>query len=1201
MSAIATSILSSPEAIGIAASAAKGAASAIAGAAARSVWKKVSGSAEAKALNEPVAIALVRAVEDSRAPSKSATDRDEVDWWSSSGERLLAPFADERVAEYVVAAALRSPVDVIPAQGALLATLEHAGHNFAELARDLGVDAEQFLHVLPGTLADEITAAAFEPESPLRSLAQLSLLRHISESLSVHEIAPLPPQARVEQLAQLLADEQAWHEAALRQLPYLVGLENPLALDTVVSVKVGVRRQIPTAADGGSDVYTPASARADVQAEKSLSVDEVLARHPRLAVLGDPGMGKTWMMHTRAARAAKSCRDALVHNSIDPSSAPIPIAMRCDTLAAHESTQLGKAAVAVLAERHRVSPALRVWLEDHVTSGPVFLLLDALDEVPRSRRDHLGETIRAWERAASPHSRVLLTSRIGGYQTTMRSRDLPEVELLPFTVLDVDAYVAAWELESKSAAALHERLRTPSIGGLARVPLLLALLCQLARESDELPMTRADIYGRIVRRFLRAENRANNAPIDGSDPFAGDPREREQRLLEVLRPLAFNFANTERGWLDQMPAREVLRILREHRDLLPEGADPAAALNYLSVVAGVLIPGGDERLGADPPYLFVHRTVAEYLVAEHLANMSASELLAAIEQHLWFDIDWSAIWPMLGALTSRGGQLADVLSYLSERHPDPANRALTTAVWMLGDLDRAQLPELQSAIDQIASELLQLLETPASTYAIGALAALMPLISGTARHVVDARVFTASSPEYRQAAAKGLRDRRGPEVVAKLISLAQDPDSAVRRVAAQSMQSHPGRDVDDALISMTEDTDGSVRWVAGQALQRRSGAELTNKLIELASSDSARSRHAAARSLASNFEPSVTQILQTLATDPSPIVRRDTVEALALRPGPAVQHDLLNSLHDPSASVRRSAARALSDRADPEGISMLATLARDDNAGIRAAVARALKGHQGREVVDALLRLAEDPSSTVRGNAAAAMRDRSEPALETALVDLLSDSAAVVRRAAAKALAIRGNTALKQTFIQMTSDSNTGVRKAAARALGHISGDEVSALLISLTRDGARSVRQTAIYALGSRAGAEVTNALLGLTSTTGHARDRIAAVKALARRPNDGIITRSIAELCCDSDVTVRHVAIATMASQRGDEVVRWLDQVADCDMQGNSTYVLSGDAAAVYETLIAIADNAQQWPLRERGRLLGAIERSTLALTGR
>jgi hypothetical protein len=370
MNDIAVSILSSPETMKIASSAAKAAASAIAGAAARGVWKKVAGSAEAKALTEPVALALVRAVEDSRPPLISASDLDEVDWWADSGERLLAPFEDQRVAEYVVAAALRAPVDVIPAQGALLAALEHAGYEFNELARDLQVDSEQFLHVLPGTLADEIIAAAYEVDSPLRSLAQLSLLRQISGSLSAHEIAPLSPRAHVEQLARLLADEQAWHEAVLLRLPYLAGHQNPHALDTAVSVKVGVRRQIPTVANGAADVYVPASARADVQTEESLSLNEALARYPRLAVLGDPGMGKTWMMHIQAAQAAERCRNSLLEGGFADLDVLVPIAMRCDTLAAHGSTQLAEATVTILAERHHVSPALRVWLEAHVASGP---------------------------------------------------------------------------------------------------------------------------------------------------------------------------------------------------------------------------------------------------------------------------------------------------------------------------------------------------------------------------------------------------------------------------------------------------------------------------------------------------------------------------------------------------------------------------------------------------------------------------------------------------------------------------------------------------------------------------------------------------------------------------------------------------------------------------------------------------------------
>lgn len=142
-----------------------------------------------------------------------------------------------------------------------------------------------------------------------------------------------------------------------------------------------------------------------------------------------------------------------------------------------------------------------------------------------------------------------------------------------------------------------------------------------------------------------------------------------------------------------------------------------------------------------------------------------------------------------------------------------------------------------------------------------------------------------------------------------------------------------------------------------------------------------------------------------------------------------------------------------------------------------------------------------------------------------------------------------------------------------------------------------------AIHLLGSRPGEVVTNVLLELTATTNGGRDRIAAIKALAGRPNDRAITGSLVELCRDGDVAVRHVAIRAMASRRGNEVVRWLNQLADSGIQDRSLDVMSAaDATACYETLIEIADSAQQWPAEERETLLdAAAERLTLALTGR
>ncbi len=68
----------------------------------------------------------------------------------------------------------------------------------------------------------------------------------------------------------------------------------------------------------------------------------------------------------------------------------------------------------------------------------------------------------------------------------------------------------------------------------------------------------------------------------------------------------------------------------------------------LSLGAGVLVPDSDPSAGRNVRYLFLHRTVAEYLTARDLATLPEADWLAIVGQHQWFDPDWAQVIPMLG-------------------------------------------------------------------------------------------------------------------------------------------------------------------------------------------------------------------------------------------------------------------------------------------------------------------------------------------------------------------------------------------------------------------------------------------------------------------------------------------------------------------------------------------------------------------------
>jgi predicted NACHT family NTPase len=64
--------------------------------------------------------------------------------------------------------------------------------------------------------------------------------------------------------------------------------------------------------------------------------------------------------------------------------------------------------------------------------------------------------------------------------------------------------VDAWRLPPAARRKILVRVKDPAIAALARVPLLLALLCSLAArlpDRDELPATRGQLYERVLRWF----------------------------------------------------------------------------------------------------------------------------------------------------------------------------------------------------------------------------------------------------------------------------------------------------------------------------------------------------------------------------------------------------------------------------------------------------------------------------------------------------------------------------------------------------------------------------------------------------------------------------------------------------------------------------------------------------------------------------
>jgi formylglycine-generating enzyme required for sulfatase activity len=385
----------------------------------------------------------------------------------------------------------------------------------------------------------------------------------------------------------------------------------------------------------------------------------------RAVILGQPGMGKTWMLKAEAMRLAE---EALAEPAMDQPQV-LPLLIRLPELvillAGQTSLHAIIHAVADLAARltpslpeAEVSAALCSFMERFPER--VVFLLDGLDEVPS--RDGLRNIARrvVLVLASATRARMLLASRTLGYTAAPLGRylgsDVVEFEVMPFTNSEIARVMRAW---FHGRLDLHQRLqyamrRAPALIRQASNPLLLSLICMLNEtRGGELTGNRSGLYEPVLRLLLEGRWRSFDMQL---------PESRVRRKLRLLEVIAWRYATYRQSWWEQLPG-DVLEQAIEKLPITQRlwgtwraewGMDYEGPLWELSEWDGILIKGfvPNDSTASAVPYAFLHRTFQEFMVARYLLRRYTDEGLAAAEirqflAHKAADPEWYMVLLLL--------------------------------------------------------------------------------------------------------------------------------------------------------------------------------------------------------------------------------------------------------------------------------------------------------------------------------------------------------------------------------------------------------------------------------------------------------------------------------------------------------------------------------------------------------------------------
>lgn len=1060
-------------------------------AAAGKSWKVIRSSPEAKQVEAAVQRALIDAFRHACRRSDAVDD----DWLTQVAGIWTGAFTVE-----VREALLRclASADGGQTQFSVVATqaLRESGCDVAELERVFWVD--QFLSSFPSLLFAALKKSALSSGSHTRELIGHLLDQREDSRASAADVEEATPRQFREDVINLLQrlDAQACKEGLPAYLPHDADVR---VLAHTVRVTEGVRTQLRPDRLGESTAYQlPVERAADRKSPRSWPLVE--AENRRLIVLGDPGLGKSWLIRTETHRL---CRLALasIQHSADVSAVLIPIPLRCDQLVASGGQQLARAAATYMVDQGLLPSRSRGSFEAQIDAGGIVLLLDAMDELTADEQyGRLKRLLRAWQATLGEAARCVLTSRIAGY----RGSPLPsacEVELQASTFQEVTAAVTAWHMPMSVSAKVLARVQDPAVAGMARVPLLLALLCSLAAEEPDgaLPSTKGELYERVLRWFLTRGHRANDQP-DRPELLA----EEVDSLLDILGPLAFHFATQPSGWTDLMPADQLRSLIRLAGPAFTERNQAAADLvRELSIETGILLPAGDPSAGRHPGYLFPHRTFAEYLVARHLTSLPVEKWQEVISGHLWFDPDWAEVIPLFGAQLEPGFARR-LVEYLLAQADDPFHHALLTAVRVLGE--RSDLEELFPVGDltALAGKVLGLIDNP---HTRGATADTLTAVPRLPKPMTDGLLDRLDSADWQVlwTVAHVLSGREASNVTARLLPRLDDPDRQISTTVADALAALGTSEAAYGLLPYLGAADWSVGKAAARAMARLNTPAAAHELLAQFDADP-RTRAILVEPLAKSKSSVVVAGLLARLDYQDPDVRSAAASALAEHGAPAVARKLADRLDDLEPYVRMRVAQALTGRDEAEVTERLLTHADDPFSYVRGTVVGALGGREGARVTDVLLSRLRDPDWYVRSEAVGALADRNTPPVTAALVKCLDDPSYMVAGAVIWALAWRDAQEVTDALLRLAGDPDRTIWKAAMDALAGREAPPVTVGLLAYLGNPEPRIRAGAASALAGRRTPEVRAALLGLLND-GNSNVQEAAVRALAGEDSGHVV----------------------------------------------------------------------------------------------
>jgi hypothetical protein len=350
-----------------------------------------------------------------------------------------------------------------------------------------------------------------------------------------------------------------------------------------------------------------------------LQLNHVLRQFPRIALLADPGAGKStglWLFVNEICLAAiQSIRSS----KRSPSKEVVPLFLPLGRLAgpAPERTKLIDQAVRYVlgvADLGEVAGnTLEGWLGRKVESKEYILLLDALDELPPKLIPWVRQTLDRLD-----DIRIVVSGRKQvDPRCVLREYTLSRLAPLNRTVVEdfTQKYFAHHpDGSSLATSLLNEIALNRAADQLVRNPFMIGAMChwKSADQRQRLPATRTELLAAALRLRLEEGNMMRGCTTGAVDVH---------QKLDILSTIAWTFQEEQPT---AMAKDELLNVLGRMNIATSSGASATSLLMLEDLIAdGVLVCSDATRGSTGEAYRFSFRPFQEYCLARYIGTMLA--------------------------------------------------------------------------------------------------------------------------------------------------------------------------------------------------------------------------------------------------------------------------------------------------------------------------------------------------------------------------------------------------------------------------------------------------------------------------------------------------------------------------------------------------------------------------------------------------